>query len=339
MQPNEYSSTEPQSPDTALAASSHKPSAEALLNAERSAIHAILREHLDEQRRARRWRIFFRFAYLILFVCLLFALFSDGSSKSSGGMDSEHTALVQITGEIALDSLNSAEAVNQSLRSAFEESQAKGVILRINSPGGSPVQSAQIYDEIVRLKALHKKPLYVVVDEVCASGGYFVAAAADKIFVNRASLVGSVGVIMDSFGFTGMMEKLGVERRAITAGENKGFLDPFAAQNPKHIQHAQTMLAEVHSQFIEAVKLGRGKRLKAEQSEIFSGLVFTGERSVELGLADEFGDMDHVARDVIKAESLVDYSHRENLVDRVARRFGASFAQTITSHLKRFKLH
>ena len=224
----------------------------------------------------------------------------------------------------------SADSVIGSLQGAFEDKKTKGVILRINSPGGSPVQAGQIYDEIKRLRALHPKiPLYAVVDDICASGGYYVAAGADKIFVDKASIVGSIGVLMDGFGFTDTMEKLGVERRLLTAGENKGFLDPFSPVDPKQEAFAKQMLEEIHGQFIGVVREGRGKRLK-ETPEMFSGLVWSGEKSIQLGLADGLGTVESVARDVIKAEDIVDYTQQESLAERLAGRLGATMAKAWT---------
>jgi protease IV len=212
------------------------------------------------------------------------------------------------------------------LQDAFEDKETQGVVLRINSPGGSPVQAGQINDEIRRLRAKYPGiPLYVVVDDICASGGYYVAAAADKIFVDKASLIGSIGVLMDGFGFTGTMAKLGVERRLITAGSNKGFLDPFSPLSPAQQQYAKQMLEEIHQQFIDVVKRGRGKRLK-ETPDTFSGLVWNGQKGVEMGLADGYGSLESVARDVIKAEKIVDYTTRESIADRLAKRFGAGVA-------------
>jgi protease-4 len=217
-----------------------------------------------------------------------------------------------------------------SLQGAFDDKKTKGVILRINSPGGSPVQAGQIYDEIKRLRKLHPKtPLYAVVDDICASGGYYVAAGADRIFVDKASIVGSIGVLMDGFGFTQTMEKLGVERRLLTAGENKGFLDPFSPLDPKQQVFAKQMLEEIHGQFIGVVREGRGKRLK-ETPEMFSGLVWSGEKSIELGLADALGSVDSVARDVIKAEDIVDYTQQESFAERLAGRLGAAMASALT---------
>ncbi|HET7776834.1 MAG TPA: S49 family peptidase [Azospira sp.] len=241
--------------------------------------------------------------------------------------DGRHTALVQLKGVIEAGGEASADKINAALRSAFEDKGTAGVILRINSPGGSPVQSGIINDEIRRLRSKYPDiPLYVVVEDVCASGGYYVAAAADRIYVDKASLVGSIGVLMDGFGFTSAMDKLGVERRLLTAGENKGFLDPFSPQDPKQKQMAQTMLAEIHKQFIDVVKKGRGQRLK-ETSDMFSGLVWTGARSIELGLADDFGTVNSVARDVLKAEKVLDYTQKENIAERFAKRFGADMVQ------------
>jgi protease-4 len=230
-----------------------------------------------------------------------------------------------------IDSKGSASAdnVTGALQSAFKDKNTQGVILRVNSPGGSPVQAGIIYDEIRRLREKHPSiPMYAVVEDVCASGGYYIASAADRIYVDKASLIGSIGVLMDQFGFVETLEKLGVERRVLTAGENKAFLDPFAPLQPAHVEHAKTLLSEIHAQFIDVVKKGRGKRLK-ESPEIFSGLMWSGAKSVELGLSDGFGTVDSVARDVIKAEQIVEYTRKENLLERLSRRFGAGMAETI----------
>jgi protease IV len=307
--------------------------ADASLAWERSTLEKLLLATLHEQKRARQWKIFFRLAFLSVLLLLAFAVLRPGK-PSGGDMSGPHTALVQLRGEIAADSLASADNINESLRAAFEDPESKAVILRINSPGGSPVQSGLINDEIYRLKAIHKKALYVVVDEICASGGYYVAAAGDRIYVNKASLVGSIGVLMDGFGFTGLMDKLGVERRLMTAGENKGFLDPFSPQSERQRTHVQGMLTEIHTQFIEVVKKGRGARLIADNPDIFSGLVFSGEKSIALGLADGVGDIEFVAREVVKAEKLIDYTQKENVFDRVVRRFGASAADAMIAKLR-----
>ncbi|MBI0325919.1 S49 family peptidase [Burkholderia plantarii] len=289
---------------------------------ERAALERIAMAAIIEQRRARRWRIAFRFLWLILVAAIVFAVFDfSGDGKLSS---SRHTALVTIDGEIAAGTNANADDINTALDDAFDDSGTVGVVLRINSPGGSPVQAGIVYDEIRRLRKKYpSKPLYVVVSDMCASGGYYIAAAADKIYVNKASIVGSIGVLMDGFGFTGLMDKLGVERRLHTSGENKGFFDPFSPETPKMNEHAQAMLDEIHAQFIQAVKDGRGKRLH-DSPDLFSGLFWTGAKSVELGLADGFGTTDSVARDVLKAPDIVDYTVKESLSNRVARRFGAA---------------
>jgi protease-4 len=212
------------------------------------------------------------------------------------------------------------------MRSAFEDEGAKAIVLLVNSPGGSPVQAGIVYDEIRRLKAKYKKPVYAVVEETCASAAYYIASASDKIFVDKASIVGSIGVLMEGFGFTGLMDKLGVERRLMTAGENKGFMDPFSPQTDKQRAYAQVMLDQIHRQFIDAVKAGRGARLK-ETPELFSGLFWTGQQAIELGLADQLGNLDFVARDIVKAEELVDYTRRDNVAERLAKKFGAAFGE------------
>ena len=291
-------------------------------------LERLVRSVLDEQRRARRWGILFKsLGFLYLFVVLFLALGWFGGKDK--GLPGKHTALVEVNGVIAADSQASAERINAGLQDAFKDTKTAGVILRVNSPGGSPVQAGQINGEMRRLRGLYPKvPLYVVVEDICASGGYYVAVAADQIYVDQASIVGSIGVLMDGFGFTGTMEKLGVERRLVTAGDNKGFLDPFSPLNPKQRDYAEKLLADVHRQFIDVVKQGRGKRLK-ETPELFSGLIWTGQRSIELGLADALGSVDYVAREVIKAEDIVDFTPRENLAERFARRFGAATAEAL----------
>jgi protease-4 len=231
--------------------------------------------------------------------------------------------VVEIKGEIASGADASAEFIVAAMQAAFEDEGAKAVVLLVNSPGGSPVQAGIVYDEIRRLKAKYKKPVYAVVEESCASAAYYIASATDKIFVDKASIVGSIGVLMDGFGFTGLMDKLGVERRLLTAGENKGFMDPFSPQTDKQRAHAQTMLDQIHRQFIDSVKAGRGARLK-ETPELFSGLFWTGQQAVELGLADQLGNLAFVAREVVKAEELVDYTRRDNVAERLAKKFGAA---------------
>ena len=294
---------------------------------ERAVLEKVALAAVTEQRRARRWGIFFKFLiFAYLFIVLFIAMGWFG--KKDGAHD-KHTALVEINGVIAPGSAASADAVMQGLADAFKDKRTQGVVLRINSPGGSPVQSGYINDEIKRLRAKYPdKPLYAVVEDLCASGGYYVAVAADKIYVNKASMIGSIGVLMNGFGFTGAMEKLGVERRLLAAGENKGFLDPFSPLNDEQKVHAKQMLSEIHEQFIEVVRKGRGKRLK-ETPEMFSGLVWVGQKSIELGLADALGSVEQVARDVIKAEDIVDFTPRENVAERFAKRFGAAAAESL----------
>jgi protease IV len=294
-------------------------------------LHAIAAELLRDRRADRRWRIFFRLAWLGLAVAVAWALFSQrGGVAAPVG---PHTAVIQLRGVIDGDSEASAENMIPALRAAFEDSYAQAVVLRVNSPGGSPVQSGMIHDEILRLKAKHNKKLYAVVEEVCASGAYYVAVAADDIFVDKASLVGSIGVLMDGFGFGEAMAKLGVERRLLTAGENKGMLDPFSPQNEKHQAFAKAMIDQIHRQFIQVVKAGRGERLK-ETPEIFSGLFWNGEEAIKLGLVDKVGSLDQVARDVVKAPELIDYTPRENVAERLAKRFGASLGQGAVKALR-----
>ena len=291
---------------------------------EQATFEKLMFATLREQRATRRWRAFTRLAWLAFFVFLLWAVMHRGSPSTDKSLP--HTAVIEIKGEIASGSDASAESVVAAMRSAFEDNGAQAVVLLINSPGGSPVQAGIIYDEIKRLKAKHKKAIYAVVEESCASAAYYIAAATDRIFVDKASIVGSIGVLMDGFGFTGLMDKLGVERRLMTAGENKGFLDPFSPQTEKHRVFAQSMLDQVHKQFIDAVKAGRGKRLK-ETPELFSGLFWTGQQAVEMGLADQLGNIDFVAREVVKAEDLVDYTRRDNVAERLAKKFGASIGE------------
>ncbi len=289
-------------------------------------LNDIARELLRERRAERRWKIFFRLAWMALLVALLLVLVLPVGRQVAPSVS--HTAMVEIRGEIALGTDASADSLNESLRQAFEAPTAKAVVLRINSPGGSPVQSGLVNDEIRRLKAKHSKKVYAVVEEMCASGAYYIAVAADEIYVDKASLVGSIGVLIDSFGFTGAMEKLGVERRLLTAGENKGMLDPFSPQNEQHTAYAKAMIDQIHQQFIKTVKEGRGERLK-EQPDIFSGLFWNGEEALRLGLADQFGSVDSVARDVIKAEEVIDYTRHDSLAERLVRRFGASVGESL----------
>ncbi|WP_349742802.1 S49 family peptidase [Roseateles cavernae] len=282
------------------------------------------RDYLRDRRSERRWRVFFRLAWLALVVAVLWLLLAQRQVGTAP--NTPHTALVEVRGEIAVDTEASAELMLSALKSAFEDQGAQAVVLRINSPGGSPVQAGIVYDEIVRLKAKHGKKVYAVVEEICASGAYYIAAAADEIYVDKASVVGSIGVLMDGFGFTGLMDKLGVERRLITAGANKGMLDPFSPENEAQRAYAQAMLDQIHRQFIKIVKDGRGKRLK-ETPETFSGLFWNGEEAIKLGLADHLGSLDYVAREVIKAEEVIDYTPRDNVAERLAKRFGAAMGE------------
>ncbi|KQW42135.1 peptidase S49 [Pelomonas sp. Root662] len=280
----------------------------------------LARDFLRERRVERRWRTVFRLFWLVLAALLVYSVWLQGRHVTPSA--APHTALVEVRGEIAVDTEASAELLVAALKDAFKDEGSQAVVLRINSPGGSPVQAGIVYDEIKRLKKQYDKPVYAVVEEMCASGAYYIAAAADEIFVDKASLVGSIGVLMDGFGFTGLMDKLGVERRLLTAGENKGMLDPFSPEDPKQRAHAQAMLDQIHQQFVAVVREGRGKRLK-ETPETFSGLFWNGEQAVKLGLADHQGNLDYVAREVVKAEEVIDYTPRDNVAERLAKRFGA----------------
>ena len=295
---------------------------------EREVLERLVMSTLREQRDARRWRNFFRLMWVLLFVLVIAWLWSAGHKGADKALSTKHTALVSLRGVIDADGDASAEKINDSLNAAFKDGAAAAVILRINSPGGSPVQAGMINDEIKRLRGVYPdKPLYVVVDEMCASGGYYAAAAADQIFVDKASIVGSIGVLSDGFGFTGAMEKLGVQRRLQTAGKNKGIGDPFSPETDEQKAHLQAMLDEIHRQFIKIVRDGRGKRLK-ESPDLFSGLFWTGAQSIELGLADGYGSVDSVARDVVKAEDVVDYTEKQSIGERFARKFGASIGSS-----------
>jgi protease-4 len=291
---------------------------------ERQTLEKLALAAVNEQRRARNWGIFFKLLlFIYLFALLFIAMGWFAKKEASPG---KHTALVELNGVISSSSQASADAINSGLQDAFKDKDTQGVILRINSPGGSPVQAGHINEEIHRLRAKYPQiPLYAVIEDICASGGYYVAVAADKIYVDKASIVGSIGVLMDGFGFTGTMDKLGVERRLLTAGDNKGFLDPFSPVVESQQKYAQQMLGQIHQQFIGVVRQGRGKRLK-ETPEMFSGLMWIGQKSIELGLADALGNVDYVAREVIKAEDIVDFTPRENVAERLAKRIGAGMA-------------
>lgn len=294
---------------------------------ERDVLEKLAFSTIREQRANRRWGIFFKLITIALFFYGFWLIFNLGDTAIN--TQSRHTALVEINGIIEAGGAGSADVVVPALNNAFSAESSVGVILRINSPGGSPVQAGMINDEIMRMRKMYPgKHLYVVVDEVCASGGYYIAAAADKIYVNKASIVGSIGVLMDGFGVAGLMEKLGVERRLLTAGSNKGFMDPFSPQSEKDKAYAQSMLDEIHSQFIDTVRKGRGTRLK-ESPEIFSGLFWSGAKAIDLGLVDGLGTVDTVAREVLKAEDIVDYTEHESVPDRVLKKFGAAMGAAV----------
>jgi protease-4 len=298
---------------------------------ERGTIEKLLFANLEEQKAQRRWRTFVRLAWLAFFIFIIWTVTWKGSASTD--KMTPHTAVIQIEGEIGPKSEASAESIIAAAKAAFEDQGAQAIVLLINSPGGSPVQAGIINDELKRLKAKYKKPLYAVVEESCASAAYYIAVSADRIFVDKASIVGSIGVLMEGFGFVGLMEKLGIERRLLTAGENKGFLDPFSPQTDRQRQHAQQMLDQIHRQFIDVVKSGRGARLK-DAPEMFSGLFWTGQQAVDLGLADQLGNLDFVAREVVKAEELVDYTRRENVAEKLAKRFGASIGEGAVKALR-----
>ena len=289
---------------------------------ERQALENIALSALHEQKIARRWSIVFKSLTFFFIFTLLFLGF--GAERAPGVSSSKHTAMIELSGVIGEKDEVNAKDFFESLRRAYASSGTQGIILKINSPGGSPVQAGMINDEIKRQKLLHPKiPIYAVIEDICASGGYYIAVATDNIYVDKASIVGSIGVLMDGFGFSETMKKVGVERRLMTAGTNKAMLDPFSPVNPKQQAYVQTLLNEVHQQFITVVKEGRGSRLK-ESPEIFSGLFWNGESSIKLGLADAIGNYDFVAREIIKADTIVDFTTYESFADRFARKFGAS---------------
>jgi protease IV len=288
---------------------------------------------IKEQKRARLRKFIFRFLMFGLFLIVALSLFSENTNHTNSKTSLEHTAVIRIDGEIAASTPSNALMINRSLRQAFENKQSKGIILRINSPGGSPVQSGMVYDEIKRLRKLYpNKIIYAVAEDITASGAYYIASAADFIYADKASMIGSIGVLMDGFGFNNTMQKLGVERRLYTAGKNKGMLDPFSSENPEHKMYIQNMLNGIHKQFITAVKNGRGQRLK-ENADTFSGLVWNGDEALAQGLIDHIGNVESVARDVLKQEHMVDYTIEEGLADRLAKQFGTYFGHAISSRL------
>ncbi len=305
---------------------------------ERDVIEKLVLAAVTEQTRARRWGVFFK-SLLFIYLIALFGAAMYPKLKKDMGVDSKgHTAVVEVVGLIAENKDATAENIIESLRNAVKDKNTKGIILHANSPGGSPVQSSYVYEEIKKIKKDHPDlPIHTVVSDICASGCYYIASASDQIFVNQASLVGSIGVLMDGFGFVDSMEKLGVERRLLTAGAHKAMLDPFSPPKEDETRYMQTLLDQVHQQFIGAVRAGRGDRLK-ETPEMFSGLVWTGEEGVKLGIADGFGNDDYVAREIIGAEELVDFTQEERFLDRIAGKLGASFGQAIGSAVQGLSL-
>ena len=298
---------------------------------ERRVITKLAQASLKEQKRARRWSIFFKFLVFAYITFVLYMFVEPDMSKAK--ITEKHTALVELQGVIADGETASADNIVSAMRSAFEDEKTEGVILRINSPGGTPVQAGYIYDEILRLREKHPEiPLYAVVSDMAASGGYYVASAADEIYVSNSSIVGSIGVRMDSFGVVDAMEKLGIESRTLTAGENKALLDPFTPVNEKAMKHLQNMIDDIHQQFIDAVKKGRGDRLK-ESDDLFSGLIWTGQEAIEFGLVDKVGSASYVAREVIGAEDIVEYTVEENVLERLVDRLGASTAKMLNKEV------
>ncbi|MEF3076305.1 S49 family peptidase [Methylobacter sp. Wu1] len=305
---------------------------------ERDVLEKVALAAVTEQARARRWSVFFK-SLVFLYLCVILTLFTfPNIMKDMSGDSEEHTAVIDIVGMIAEDKDANADSIIKSLKNAVKDTNTKGIILHANSPGGSPVQSSYVYDEIRKIKKEHPDlPIYTVVSDICASGCYYIASASDKIFVNQASLIGSIGVLMDGFGFVNVMEKLGVERRLLTAGTHKAMLDPFSPPKEDETRYMQGLLDQVHQQFIGAVKAGRGDRLK-DAPELFSGLVWTGEEGVKLGVADAFGNDDYVAKEVIGVENKVDFTQQEQLLDRIAGKLGASFGQAIGTMAKGMSL-
>ncbi len=302
----------------------------------REIINRLVFSSLNEQRRTRRWGIFFKFltfALLFGYLAVFMSALSKNDSVSNFSKGGPHTALIEIKGVISSSASANADNIITGLRNAFKNKNTKGIILRINSPGGSPVQSGYINDEIVRLRNKYKDILvYAVIVDVCASGGYYIASAADKIYADKASIVGSIGVLMNGFGFVGTMEKIGVQRRLYTAGANKGFLDPFTPEKEQDIKQIQKMLGGIHKQFIDVVKKGRGDRLK-DSANLYSGYVWTGEESVAMGLIDGLGSSSYVAREIIGAEEIVDFTPKPSYLDQFAKQLGASFGTTISAAL------
>jgi len=297
---------------------------------EREVVTQLAESSLREQRRARRWGIFFK-SLTFAYIGAIIYMYGD-ASLATNSLNEKHTAVVELNGVIADNEEANADSIITALRDAFDNENSAGVILRINSPGGSPVQSGYIYDEMLRLRRAHPDtPLYAVITDICAYGGYYIASAADKICADKASIVGSIGVRMDNFGFVDAMNKLGIERRLLTAGKNKALLDPFLPENETAKAHMQTMLTEIHQQFINSVKEGRGDRLDTSVDGLFSGLVWTGEAAVNIGLVDELANSSYVAREVIGEETIINYTVKEDILERFAERLGSTVAQVIST--------
>ena len=300
---------------------------------EHNVIEKIALASIQEQSRARKWGIFFKSLFFIYVFSLLGMNVYPKIKDSLGGDGKYHTAVVDISGVIAEDKDANAADIIDSLRDAVKDDQTKGIILHANSPGGSPVQSNYVYEEIRNIKKAHPSlPIYAVVSDICASGCYYIASASDKIFVNPSSLIGSIGVIMDGFGFVDVMQKLGVERRLLTAGAHKAMLDPFSPPKADETEFMQSLINQVHQQFITAVKTGRGDRLK-ETPDMFSGLVWTGEESIKIGISDAYGNDDFVAKNIIGAEKQVNVSQQKSFLDKMSGKLGASFGQALGSLL------
>ena len=301
---------------------------------ERKVLEKLALSAITEQTRARRWGVFFK-SLAFCYLTLVLGITLYPVLKKDMGIDSkEHTAVIDVTGPIAEDKDANAASIIESLRNAVKDKQTKGIILHSNSPGGSPVQSAYVYEEIRSIKKRHPDlPIYAVVSDICASGCYYIASATDKIFVNPSSLIGSIGVLMDGFGFVDIMQKLGVERRLMTAGAHKAMLDPFSPPKTDETQYMQELLDQVHQQFINAVKAGRGDRL-IQSPDMFSGLVWTGEAGVKNGIADAYGTEDYVAKTIIGAENRVDFTKQSRFLDKIAGKLGASFGQAIGTVLQ-----